>query len=92
MNIPIIQGYKKPVSVVGGGEIQLSYDRDSTQNQLLWFTARFNNIRIMTATHQVENISKQIRWGQNKAICLCATLYKGGGNNSVTYIIEFYEN
>ena len=23
---------------------------------------------------------------------LCATLYKGGGNNSVTYIMEFYEN
>lgn len=29
--------------------------------------------------------------GQDKAICLCATLYKGGGNNSVTYIIELYE-
>lgn len=27
-----------------------------------------------------------------KAICLCATLYKGGGNNSVTYIIELYES
>ena len=46
----------------------------------------------MTATHQVENIFRQIRGGQNKAICLCATLYKGGGNNSVTYIMEFYEN
>lgn len=47
----------------------------------------------MTATHQVENISKQIRGGgQSKAVCMCATLYKGGGNNSVTYIIEFYEN
>ena len=30
--------------------------------------------------------------GQSKAICLCATLYKGGGNNSVTYIIELYES
>ena len=45
----------------------------------------------MTAAHQVENISKQIR-GQSKAVCMCATLYKGGGNNSVTYIMEFYEN
>lgn len=30
--------------------------------------------------------------GGGKAICLCATLYKGGGNNSVTYIIELYES
>lgn len=30
--------------------------------------------------------------GQSKAVCMCATLYKGGGNNSVTYIMEFYEN
>lgn len=46
----------------------------------------------MTTIHQVENISKQIKGGQSKAVCMCATLYKGGGNNSVTYIIEFYEN
>lgn len=46
----------------------------------------------MTATHQVENISKQIRGGQSKAVCMCATIYKGGGNNSVTYIIELHEN
>lgn len=23
-----------------------------------------------------------------KTICLCASMHKGGGNNSVTYIIE----
>lgn len=31
-------------------------------------------------------------WRQSKAVCMCATLYKGGGNNSVTYIMELYEN
>lgn len=36
--------------------------------------------------------SSVMRGGQSKAVCMCATLYKGGGNNSVTYIIEFYEN
>lgn len=30
--------------------------------------------------------------GQSKAVYMCATLYKGGGNTSVTYIVEFYEN
>lgn len=44
----------------------------------------------MTAPHQLNNILNQIRGGQEKAICLCATMYKGGGNNSVTYIIEMY--
>ena len=29
--------------------------------------------------------------GQDKAICLCATIYKGGGNNSVTYVVKLYE-
>lgn len=24
----------------------------------------------------------------DKAICLCASVFKGGGNNSVTYIME----
>lgn len=46
----------------------------------------------MTAVHQIENISKQIRGGQDKAICLCSTIYKGGGNNSVTYVCDFYED
>ena len=45
----------------------------------------------MTVKHQLELISKQIRGGRDKAICLCATIYKGGGNNSVTYIAELYE-
>ena len=66
----------------------VSYDRNSTQSKLLRTTARFNNLRIMTATHQVENIFRQIRGAKQG----CATLYKGGGNNSVTYIMEFYEN
>lgn len=46
----------------------------------------------MTAYHQIENILRQIRGGQEKSICLCATIYKGGGNNSVTYVIELYDN
>ena len=46
----------------------------------------------MTAIHQVENISKQIRGGKAKPFAYAPPLYKGGGNNSVTYIIEFYEN
>ena len=45
----------------------------------------------MTAKHQVELISIQIRGGRDKSICLCASVFKGGGNNSVTYILEFYE-
>lgn len=45
----------------------------------------------MTAKHQVELISRQIRGGGDKSICLCASVFKGGGNNSVTYILEFYE-
>ena len=45
----------------------------------------------MTVPHQIDNIRKQIRGGQNKAIALCATIFKGGGNNSVTYIVELYE-
>ena len=45
----------------------------------------------MTANHQLELIARQIRWRKDKAICLCATNYKGGGNNSVTYIMELYE-
>lgn len=45
----------------------------------------------MTAKHQVELISRQIRGGRDKSICLCASVFKGGGNNSVTYILEFYE-
>lgn len=45
----------------------------------------------MTAIHQEENIRKQIRGGREKAICLCATIYKGGGNNSVTYVMEIYK-
>ena len=45
----------------------------------------------MKAKHQVELISRQIRNGRDKAICLCASVFKGGGNNSVTYILEFYE-
>lgn len=45
----------------------------------------------MIANHQLELIKKQIRGGKNKAICLCATIYKGGGNNAVTYIVELYE-
>lgn len=36
-------------------------------------------------------MQRQIRGGNDKAICLCATIYKGGGNNSVTYIVELRE-
>lgn len=45
----------------------------------------------MTAKHQMELIQRQIREGKDKAICLCASMFKGGGNNAVTYIIELYE-
>lgn len=45
----------------------------------------------MTAKHQVELISRQIIGGRDKEIFLCASVFKGGGNNSVTYIIELYE-
>ena len=45
----------------------------------------------MTAKHQIELISRQIMGGRDKSICLCASVFKGGGNNSVTYILEFYE-
>lgn len=45
----------------------------------------------MTSKHQLELISRQIRGGRDKAICLCAFFLKGGGNNSVTYILELYE-
>ena len=45
----------------------------------------------MTAKHQVELISRQIRGCRDKSIFLCASVFKGGGNNSVTYILELYE-
>ena len=46
----------------------------------------------MIANHQLELIKKTDKGGgKNKAICLCATIYKGGGNNAVTYIVELYE-
>lgn len=45
----------------------------------------------MTALHQLLNISKQIVRLDGKAICLCQSMYKGGGNNAVTYIIEKFE-
>ena len=48
-------------------------------------------MKTIKAPHQIANIAKQIRGGQEKSICLCATIYKGGGNNSVTYLIELYE-
>ena len=44
----------------------------------------------MTAKHQLDLISRQIRGGKDKAICIFATIAKGGGNNSVTYIVELY--
>lgn len=44
----------------------------------------------MTAEHQLELIYRQIRGGKDKAICICASIAKGGGNNSVTYIVELY--
>lgn len=45
----------------------------------------------MTAKHQLDLISRQIKGGgKDKAICICATIAKGGGNNSVTYIVELY--
>ena len=45
----------------------------------------------MTALHQLLNISKQTVFLNDKAICLCQSMYKGGGNNAVTYIIEKFE-
>ena len=45
----------------------------------------------MTALHQLLNISKQTVCLDSKAICLCQSMYKGGGNNAVTYIIEKFE-
>lgn len=42
--------------------------------------------------HQLENIGRQIRGGDDKAICCCATMHKGGGNNAVTYVVELYES
>lgn len=44
----------------------------------------------MTARHQLDLIYRQIRGGKDKAICICASIAKGGGNNSVTYIVELY--
>lgn len=41
----------------------------------------------MTAEHQLDLIS---RGSKDKAICICATIAKGGGNDSVTYIVELY--
>lgn len=29
--------------------------------------------------------------GNDKAFGICASMFKGGGNNGVTYIIELYE-
>ena len=43
-----------------------------------------------TASHQIEIIRKQIRGMNDKSICLCASMYRGGGNNAVTYIVELY--
>ena len=43
-----------------------------------------------TAPYQIERIRKQIRGVNDKAICLCASMYKGGSNNAVTYIVELY--
>lgn len=45
----------------------------------------------MTALHQLLNIGKQIVRRDGKAICLCQSMYKGGGNNAVSYIIEKFE-
>lgn len=45
----------------------------------------------MTALHQLLNISKQIVRLDGKAIYLCQSMYKGGGNNAVTYTIEKFE-
>lgn len=57
-----------------------------------WFaTFCVGNLRKdMTARHQLELIYRQIRGGKDKAICICASIAKGGGNNSVTYIVELY--
>lgn len=41
--------------------------------------------------HQMNNVLGQIRGGYDKSICLCQSMYKGGGNNAVTYIIELYD-
>lgn len=46
----------------------------------------------MTARHQLDNIGRQIRGGEDKTMCLCATMAKGGGNNAVTYVVELYES
>lgn len=45
----------------------------------------------MTAEHQLDNILKQLRGGDDKSICLCQSMFKGGGNNAVTYIFKLYE-
>lgn len=44
----------------------------------------------MIAEHQLDLIYRQIRGGREKSICICASIAKGGGNNSVTYIVELY--
>lgn len=48
------------------------------------------DFRKMIAEHQLDLIYRQIRVGREKSICICASIAKGGGNNSVTYIVELY--
>lgn len=43
-----------------------------------------------TASYQKERILKQIRGVNDKSICLCASMYRGGSNNAVTYIVELF--
>lgn len=43
------------------------------------------------AKHQIELIYRQIIGVRDKEICICASVFKVGGNNSVTYILELYE-
>lgn len=49
-----------------------------------------NEANSNTASYQIDRIRKQIRGVNDKAICLCASMYRGGSNNSVTYIVELY--
>ena len=44
----------------------------------------------MTEEHQLDLISRQIRGAKDKAICICATIAKEGGNKSVPYIVELF--
>lgn len=89
--IPIMQGYKHPPHSYPF-KVKLPYYGDCPSDKHLWASSCNGDFRDVTERHQLENIGRQIRGGDDKAICCCATMHKGGGNNAVTYVVELYES